>query len=442
MNKYFMAASDISLDPPQRNEIYFSVTMRMLTTETNLNGVRLTEGFINDIAEHAEEYTCMPLCADAERLARGQDFGLTHMYDEQEGMFRAPQIGSFYEVHKVTDEHGVSLVGTARINKRNADVTEKIVEMFRQNRLKFSFEIWASDITEEDGVIVVDAAEGNRLTAMAIVTTPALPAAIALAIAADVDPAVYGTMIMESLDETYGVRAWNIIQTLDDSIVVGLPDSNTYRHITYRMDDGRLIMTENYEVVFVRPEEVNREVDNENEIRTADGQEVEEVVATEEGVIDTNKTIPEVAEQAVPEQAEDADKSEEPEADSAEPVKAESEEDKAEESEPVKAAAEDDPRIAELTRELETLRAEVAGYREAEKMAQLAEKREAAKKYAEREHLDLNAESVKTAIENADYEALAAEVMAKPADNESDETYRVVAEMNTSPYGNMFERVK
>lgn len=35
MNRYVMAASDVSLENPQSNEIYFSVTMRMLTTETN-----------------------------------------------------------------------------------------------------------------------------------------------------------------------------------------------------------------------------------------------------------------------------------------------------------------------------------------------------------------------------------------------------------------------
>lgn len=35
MQKFVMAASDVSLDYPQSNEIYFSVTMRMLTTETN-----------------------------------------------------------------------------------------------------------------------------------------------------------------------------------------------------------------------------------------------------------------------------------------------------------------------------------------------------------------------------------------------------------------------
>lgn len=40
MKKFIMAASDISMDNLQSNEIYFSVTMRMLTTETNLNAVR------------------------------------------------------------------------------------------------------------------------------------------------------------------------------------------------------------------------------------------------------------------------------------------------------------------------------------------------------------------------------------------------------------------
>ena len=56
----------------------------------------------------------MPLCADVDRLARGLDIGLTHMYDEQRQVFEAPQVGSFFEVHREDDEHGVSLVGTAR----------------------------------------------------------------------------------------------------------------------------------------------------------------------------------------------------------------------------------------------------------------------------------------------------------------------------------------
>lgn len=236
MKKFLMAASDISFDAPQSNEIYFSVTMRMLTTETNLNGVRLTEGFINDIAEHAEEYTCMPLCADTEKLARGQDTGLTHMYDEREAVFKAPQIGSFYEVHKVADEHGTSLVGTARINKRNADVTDKIIEMYNSGRLKFSFEIWASDITEEDGVIVVDAAEGNRLTAMAIVTTPALPAAVALNLAADFDVHAYEDKIWQLLFREYHDDCWRMVWMGIDYCVIQLGECGTMLHVGYKLD--------------------------------------------------------------------------------------------------------------------------------------------------------------------------------------------------------------
>ena len=96
--------------------------------------------------------------------------------------------------------------------------------------------------------------------------------------------------------------------------------------------------------------------------------------------------------------------------------------------------------LEEMRRELEQAKAELAQYKEAEEKAKLAEKREAARKYAEREHLNLESESVKTAIENADYEALAAEVMAKPVENKDEETYRVVAEMSVSPFGNMFDK--
>ena len=58
--KFIFAAQDISVDQLSTNEIYFSVTMRMLTTETNFNGVRVTEAFINEIIENADTYTCMP----------------------------------------------------------------------------------------------------------------------------------------------------------------------------------------------------------------------------------------------------------------------------------------------------------------------------------------------------------------------------------------------
>lgn len=437
MQKFVMAASDVSLDYPQSNEIYFSVTMRMLTTEVNLNGVRLTAGFIDDIAEHAEEYICMPLCADIDRLSRGLDIGLTHMYDERRQMFEAPQVGSFFEVHRVEDEHGVSLVGTARINKRNADVTDKIIQMYNTGRLKFSFEIWASELYDEDGVTVVDAAPGNRLTAMAIVTTPALPAAVALNLAAEVDIDAFEHKIKKLLERKFGDDHWEIVWMGLEYTVVYFSDHGNMLHIGYRVDGDELVETETYEVGFARIDEVNKEMDNTNieiaETTNVETPAVEETTATAEAVLNTDTVVTEEA------AVEDEMPCAETEAAACgDETKAEVENDI---DDDIKDESDSDAHdLEEMRLELERVNAELAQYKAAEAEAKLAEKRAAARKYAEREHLNLEAENVKAAIENADYEALAAAVMEKPVENKEEESYRVVAEMNVSPYGNMFEK--
>lgn len=466
MNKYLMAASDISMEDPQSNEIYFSVTMRMLTTEVNLNGVRLTDGFINDIAEHAEKYVCMPLCADVERLSRGLDVGLTHMYDEQGLQFKAPQIGSFFEVHRVEDEHGLSLVGTARINKRNADVTDKIIQMYNAGRLKFSFEIWASEIYEEDGITVVDAAPGNQLTAMAIVTTPALPAAVAIGLAAELDVNAFTGKIWELLDRKFHDNHWEVIWMGLDYAVVRFGDSGKMLRVNYKQEDGELVETDEYEVGFARIEEVKKEMDNivtatttdlsgtitlgsgtatastmtvhyptvtVAEVTNVETPAVEEVTEVVEEVANMNTVVEEAAVEAAAE-AED----EKPCAgcDIEQLVEAEAEPEANAEGDDAGASENTD----ELRRELEQAKAELAQYKEAEAKAKLAEKQNAIRKYAEHEHLDMNAENVKAAIENVDYEALAAEVMAKNIEVKNEETYRVTAEMKISPFGNMFEK--
>ena len=57
--------------------------------------------------------------------------------------------------------------------------------MYQAGTLAFSFEIQVSEITEADGVAVIDAAEGNELIGMAVVSTPAYPEATALALVAE-----------------------------------------------------------------------------------------------------------------------------------------------------------------------------------------------------------------------------------------------------------------
>lgn len=359
------------------------------------------------------------------------------MYDESRQVFEAPQIGSFFEVHRVEDEHGVSLVGTARINKRNANVTDKIIEMFNTNRLKFSFEIWASETREEDGVLVVDAAPGNRLTAMAIVTTPALPAAVALNLAAEVDIEAFRRKVYDLLWSKFQDDYWNDVWMGLEYTVVYFPAHGNMLRIDYHMDGDKLVETDTYEVAFERVTEVNDKMDmtvETAEVTNVETPDVNEVSAVADAVINTD-TVAENVETAACGEPEDAACGDD------ENNKAEQAEVENDIDDDIKNESDDDAHdLEEMRLELERVNAELAQYKAAEEVAKMAEKRAAAKKYAEREHLNLEAEDVKAAIENADYEALAAAVMAKPVDDKNDEAYRVTAEMKISPYGNMFER--
>ena len=102
-----------------------------------------------------------------------------------DGEFQSEQIGSFFSFAKASDEFGVSLIGQARIPKRSAQLCETILCMYEAGTLSFSFEIMASDVSERDGVMVIDAAEGNELIGMAIVSVPAYPEATALQLVAE-----------------------------------------------------------------------------------------------------------------------------------------------------------------------------------------------------------------------------------------------------------------
>ena len=102
-----------------------------------------------------------------------------------DGEFQSEQIGSFFSFAKASDEFGVSLIGEARIPKRSAQLCETILRMYEAGTLSFSFEIMASDVSERGGVMVIDAAEGNELIGMAIVSVPAYPEATALQLVAE-----------------------------------------------------------------------------------------------------------------------------------------------------------------------------------------------------------------------------------------------------------------
>jgi len=179
-NKFVSFASVIS--EMKQSDVFMSVKMRILETpKANLNGVKVTEAFIDEIIADEERYVGLPLYADTKSLTSGKYSNLGHMYNAKTGEFYSTQIGSFYQFEKETFDGGAYLVGYARIPKRNKKLSKAIAELFADGALKFSFEIACSDYSEdEDGTFVIDASENNYLEGTAIVTFPACEDAVAL----------------------------------------------------------------------------------------------------------------------------------------------------------------------------------------------------------------------------------------------------------------------
>ena len=178
--KFISFASVIS--EMKQSDMFMSVKMRILETpKANLNGVRVTEEFIDEIIADEERYVGLPLYADVKSLLSGKYGNLGHMYNAKTGEFYSTQIGSFYQFEKETFKGGAYLVGYARIPKRNQKLSKAIAELFAEGSLKFSFEIACSDYSEdEEGIFVIDASENNYLEGTAIVTFPACEDAVAL----------------------------------------------------------------------------------------------------------------------------------------------------------------------------------------------------------------------------------------------------------------------
>lgn len=184
--KTFIAtASELKTSP-----LYMTIKTPMFTTPSpNLNGVRCTEGFLDQIIANENDYIGLPLNADVKNLCAGRYKSLGHMYDPNTGEFSSTMIGSFYKFEKeqINDEQ-TALIGYSRVSKRNKAICKAIAELFAQNALKFSFEITAGTYDElEDGTLVIDAAENNKLEGMAIVSFPACPDAVAEQLVAQIN---------------------------------------------------------------------------------------------------------------------------------------------------------------------------------------------------------------------------------------------------------------
>ena len=64
---------------------------------------------------------------------------------------------------------------------------ETLMRLYEAGALNFSFEILVGNAARQDGITIIDAAEGNELIGMAVVSTPACPEATALKLIAEDD---------------------------------------------------------------------------------------------------------------------------------------------------------------------------------------------------------------------------------------------------------------
>lgn len=171
----------------QSSDLYMTVSMVMFEAErANLNGVRVTEAFIDEVVANQDKYITLPLVVDTKMLyAHGQ---LGHKYDPRTDTFDTTIIGAFYKFEKKVEADIVSLVGYARISKRDQETCNAVAELFAENKLKFSFEIACHNVAEQDdGTCLIDADVGNYLTSLCIVSQPACPNAVAMQLVAEKD---------------------------------------------------------------------------------------------------------------------------------------------------------------------------------------------------------------------------------------------------------------
>lgn len=391
MNKKVFTASQVLLSE-KSNDIFLFVTMRMLSTRVNRNNDAVTADFIDEVVSHQETYLGLPVYADTTKLLAGDFDGLGHMYNRVTGKFKTTQVGSLSNFEKVEDEYGVSLLAEARFPKREAELCEKIMELYDSNKLNFSFEIsyMPDAVSTEDGVLYIQADEHNMLTGLAIVSVPAYEEAVALSLVAEDESA------QSDAAEQEGVETMNkdkMTDVVEETIVA----------------EETSEVTEEANAEQVVAEEVIAE-----EAVTEESEQTEEVVAEAEAVAET-EPAQETAQAELP--MEDPI---DPDIDAAHmQIEAECHRLRA--------------KIVELEAQLESMQAdhlELEAIRAERRAQELANRQNNARTFAEQNGLDVEAEEVANAIAELNFEKLAELAMSINKEVTTEATISVVASMN------------
>ena len=334
----------------QSSDMYLTLVARLFDLRANLNGVRVTEAFLDEIVENEAKYICHPLYADIRGLLANRTVG--HMYNARTGEFHSTQIGAFYHFEKEVDGDNTHLLGYARVPKRNKALCKVLSDLFTDNALKFSFEVNCGVYEEEsDGTMIIDADARNYWEGECVVTFPACETAIARQLVAE----CLGKGDENMADE-------NMVNAESEQSVETVAE--VINEDTEVVAETEVAEVETAETVYVTQE--HTEIDNVRAYNCDTGEEVEQRV-----VVDTTIRTPvQIAEEEAEHEDEERDEGREDEEVVAETevvAECESEEDEPEEDSDNKETAEVRTDwavlIAEIRDSIESLRKELADIR-------------------------------------------------------------------------------
>ena len=152
MNKKIQLTSKV-LRISEVDSRYIELEMMVSNTEPNLNGVVTTAEFLRSKGDTLVD---MPLVVDRSMLEAGLTGSLTHKFDGEN--LNTDVIGVFKEVFlksTIEDPDSITMEAKAIVYKRFPETVNAIKQLFEDDDLKFSWELVATDVEEEDGIAYV-----------------------------------------------------------------------------------------------------------------------------------------------------------------------------------------------------------------------------------------------------------------------------------------------
>ena len=410
--------------------VFLSVDFLLASDQANQNNEGVTKAFIDDLISRKEMFECLPMYVDMDKLLAGDYDNLTHLYNRLTKKFGTRQFGSLTNFYSETDENGVtSLYAQARFPKRELEACMRLVELYEQGKLCVSFELRYNPehVVIQDGVKYIDAYEDNALVGMCIVSSPAEVRAVALDLVAqkhddNSDPIITEGEEPTNRGETEPMEKENITAEVTEENAIA-EEAKTQEEAVAEVVEEPAAQTEEAVAEQETPAEEAVAEQEESEAAVAETQEA--TAETLEHSVDTHESVENWG---------------------GNPVHVIEYHERVIESmeEAGNLIAELDRQVAELNEIKSKYDALMAEQHERE----LAEKRDHAKAFAEKQGLDVNDVAVAEAIANIDYEKIAELTMAEekpePAKEEESATVAMASfvniEIGNDPYGGLLAR--